>query len=93
MKQKKFWVLAGILLGTVILSLCIGRYPLTLQNLWKILTGIEKGMGERVFLQIRLPRTFLVLICGAALAAVSYTHLFRDNAGSHIHIATPLYLL
>ena len=68
MKQKKFWAIAGILLGTVILSLCVGRYPLTLQNLWKILTGMEKGMGERVFLQIRLPRTFLVLICGAALA-------------------------
>ena len=50
MKQKKFWVLAGILLGAVILSLCIGRYPLTLRNLWDIVTGIEKGMGERVFL-------------------------------------------
>ena len=80
MKQKKFWVMAGILLGTVILSLCVGRYPLTLQDLWKILTGVEKGMGERVFLQIRLPRTFLVLICGAALAVsgMVYQHIFRN---------------
>ncbi len=80
MKQKKFWVLTGILLGTVVLSLCIGRYPLTLQNLWKILTGVEKGMGERVFLQIRLPRTFLVLICGAALSVsgMVYQHIFRN---------------
>lgn len=80
MKQKKFWVLAGILLGAVILSLCIGRYPLTLRNLWDIVTGIEKGMGERVFLQIRLPRTFLVLVCGAALSAsgMVYQHIFRN---------------
>lgn len=80
MKQKKFWAMAGILLGTVMLSLCVGRYPLTVKNLWDILTGMEKGMGERVFLQIRLPRTFLVLICGSALSVsgMIYQYIFRN---------------
>lgn len=80
MKQKKFWALAGILLGAVALSICVGRYPLTLQDLWAIFTGTEKGMGHRVFLQIRLPRTFLVLFCGAALSVsgMIYQHIFRN---------------
>ncbi len=80
MKQKKFWILAGILFGTVMLSIYVGRYPLTLQNLWAIFMGTEKGMGQRVFLQIRLPRTFLVLFCGAALSlsGIIYQHVFRN---------------
>ena len=80
MKQKKFWALAGILLSAVAVSIYVGRYPLTLQDLWAIFTGTEKGMGQRVFLQIRLPRTFLVLFCGAALSVsgMIYQHIFRN---------------
>lgn len=80
MKQKKFWALAGILLGVMALSVCVGRYPLTLQDLWTIFTGAGKGMGQQVLLQIRLPRTFLVLFCGAALSAsgMIFQHIFRN---------------
>lgn len=80
MNHKRFWVMAGIMLGAVLLSLCVGRYPLTLSDLWGILTGSDGGMGSRVFLQIRLPRTFLVLACGAALSisGLVYQNIFRN---------------
>lgn len=80
MKNKKFWAVAGILLIAVGLSLCVGRYPLSLSDLWKALTGRAEGMAGQVFWQIRAPRTFLVLLCGMALSAsgMVYQTIFRN---------------
>ena len=58
MKKKKFWIMMVIFIACVLLSCCVGRYPLSLRDLWEMLTGaMEDGMKVSVFWQIRLPRT------------------------------------
>lgn len=72
--------MTGILLCTVILSLSVGRYPLTPADLWEILTGSAGSMEGKVLLQIRMPRTFLALFCGMALSVsgLIYQSIFRN---------------
>ncbi|MBE6570304.1 MAG: iron ABC transporter permease, partial [Ruminococcaceae bacterium] len=67
--RKGFLLLLGILLFTAGLSCCVGRYPLTLRDLWQICTGgMEDGIKSNVFLRIRLPRTVFAGLTGAALS-------------------------
>lgn len=56
------------LAGCFALSLCVGRYPLTPADMLAALGGGE-SMAARVFLRLRLPRSFAAALTGACLGA------------------------
>lgn len=79
--RKRFWILTIVLAGVILLSCCIGRYELSISDILGILMG--KGgnlMDEKLFLQIRLPRTFFVVLSGGALALAGmvYQSVFQN---------------
>lgn len=81
MKQKRFWIMLVILIGSVLVTCCIGRFPLSLRDIWEICTGtMEEAIKRDVFLKIRLSRTFFVGMTGAALAIAGlvYQELFQN---------------
>ncbi|MBR4308690.1 MAG: iron ABC transporter permease [Oscillospiraceae bacterium] len=93
MKRKSFpysLTLAGLwvlLLGSILVSVCLGRYPMSLKELGGILLGqivpIEpfwSPVQEALFLQHRLPRVLLAVMVGLCLsgAGASYQGVFRN---------------
>lgn len=67
--KKKFWILFTFLILLFLVSSCVGRYPLTMADIFYILIGKqESSMATALFYKIRLSRTVLVLLCGGALA-------------------------
>jgi iron complex transport system permease protein len=83
-----YWISLALLAILLLLSIGVGSVfiqPLTLiQVLWLRLTGQGMPEGLKIFATIvfdlRLPRTFLVLLTGAALAGsgAAYQGLFRN---------------
>ncbi len=79
MKRPLLLALA-LLLATLLISLAIGSVFIPPAELWKIL----RGMGEETFAvivwNIRLPRTVLIALAGAALggSGAAYQGLFRN---------------
>jgi len=63
------WLLGSILLLSIIMvvSLCIGAKPLSIDVLWNVLVGKEHGLAETIILEGRLPRTLNGLFVGMAL--------------------------
>ncbi|MGN1148923.1 MAG: FecCD family ABC transporter permease [Lachnospiraceae bacterium] len=81
MKQKRFWIMLVVLIGSVLVTCCIGRFPLSLRDIWEICVGtMEEAIKRDVFLKIRLSRTFFVGMTGAALAIAGlvYQELFQN---------------
>ena len=80
--RKRSWLALALLLGASFLLSCLcGRYPLSLADLWDILAGRAAGtMMENVFWNIRMARTCVTALCGAALslAGFAYQSLFRN---------------
>lgn len=81
-----FMALAG-LLGLTALALSVGRYPIAIPELsrvlWSWIGGTPHGLDpalDTVVLQIRGPRVIAALLVGAALAAAgaAYQNLFRN---------------
>lgn len=73
--------MAVILLGSILASCCIGRYPLKIGEIGEILLGtMQEEIREDIFLRIRLPRIFFVCLAGAALsvAGLVYQNLFQN---------------
>lgn len=69
MKKIKFWIVLSILVICVLISACVGRYYISIENIIKILTNNNPSNVEvNLFYNIRLSRTFLVVISGGALA-------------------------
>ena len=60
-------VLAGLLAGAALLSLCVGSANLSLGQLFAAF-GDESLPAHTIFLQIRLPRVLLAMLVGAALS-------------------------
>lgn len=84
--MKKRSVACHILAGAVmllivefIISLCIGKYPLTAE---KLLSGDAQAV--RVFLTLRLPRTCMAVVGGFGLGAAGmvYQTVFRNPLAS-----------
>ena len=65
---KALFAAAACLLAAFCLSLCVGRYPLTLADIAASLSGGE-GMTAQVFWRLRLPRTLAAMLAGASLGA------------------------
>ena len=91
MKSKSahpYWILALLLAAAVVLSLLVGGVFLSPARLWdglrSRLGGLDLGAGARtaaaILLDLRLPRTLLVALTGAALSGsgAAYQGLFRN---------------
>lgn len=79
-KIKNFILLMMlVLLAAFIVSLFIGKYPLSLESL---MAGEEQAM--RVFLTLRLPRTCMAVLAGFGLgvAGMVYQTVFRNPLAS-----------
>ena len=79
---RRSWLgLAALLAASFLLSCLWGRYPLGPADLWEILSGRAAGtMKETVFWNIRVARTCLTAMCGAALSLAGFVYqgLFRN---------------
>ncbi len=83
--KRAIFLAAGLLAVLVILSACVGSYPLTPGQIGHILLGRgPTDMGTRVFWQLRLPRVFMGLLAGAvlSLAGAVYQIIFRNPLAS-----------
>jgi iron complex transport system permease protein len=79
--RNPFVVVLLALLTMLILSMAIGAVFIPLPALWHVLTGGETNETFRtILLDIRLPRTILIAMVGAALAGsgATYQGLFRN---------------
>lgn len=63
-----FAATAALLVASVVLSLAIGSRALSLDEIWRGLTGSDP-VASAVIWQLRFPRTLLGLLVGAALGA------------------------
>jgi iron complex transport system permease protein len=72
---------AGVLLGLIALAFAVGRYPISVTELFSLLTGNSVPANvESVVMQVRGPRVLAALLVGAALAAAgtAYQGMFRN---------------
>ena len=85
-KRKKILTTAVILLIFVaVCSVCIGSYPLSVNQIADILIGkLNNTMEARVFWNLRLPRVIMGLISGCALGLSGgiYQTIFRNSLAS-----------
>ena len=81
-RTKKIYIISLFLLIIFLtVSLCTGRYPMTIQEIGHILLG--RGTDETaksVFFTLRLPRTVMAFIAGAGLSMAGsiYQDIFRN---------------
>lgn len=80
--KKGAWIGLSLLLTASFLFSCLcGRYALGPADLWEILSGQAAGaMKENVFWNIRVARTCVTALCGAALSLAGFVYqgLFRN---------------
>jgi len=67
--KRYSWLLICLILLLVImvLSLCIGAKPLSINTLLAVLSGEEQGLAKTIIMEGRLPRTLNGLLVGIAL--------------------------
>lgn len=77
--------LAVALLGALLLALLVGKFPLSLTELWQVfwarLSGEPLlGSADTVIWQLRLPRIIAAILVGASLAVAgaAYQGMFRN---------------
>jgi iron complex transport system permease protein len=83
MKIRPFLFALFFLLLTAILSIAVGAVSIPLADVWRVLTGKPAQsvtQAATIILGLRLPRTALVLLTGAALggSGAAYQGLFRN---------------
>ena len=73
-KEKRKVLLISLLSVAVLtiiffLALLIGRYSVSLESFWKVMTGNDSvnNVDKSVILTLRLPRTIVALLVGIAL--------------------------
>jgi len=74
-----FVLLVGLLLGSILFALNVGKYPLSPSQLWETISCSFSGQcqgntAQTVLWQIRLPRIFAACFVGAALACAGATY-------------------
>lgn len=74
--KKRSWVFLLFLLTVSFLVSCLcGRYSLSLTDLFEILSGQAAGsMKANIFWNIRVARTCVTAVCGAALALSGFVY-------------------
>ncbi len=80
MKRQRFRCMILLLIVTASISCCIGRYPLTPEDLRQVLMGNGDPMARDVLMRIRLPRVVFAGLSGCALAVAGmvYQELMRN---------------
>jgi iron complex transport system permease protein len=81
MKATPYVLSTGALVVLVGVAFAVGRYPVSLAELFSVLSGQSvAGNVETVVLQVRGPRVLAALLVGAALAAAgtAYQGMFRN---------------
>jgi len=82
-RYRVLFIVFGILLAVVaVVSVCLGRFPVTPAELLGILTG-QSSVSSAAYtavMQVRLPRVIVCVFVGAALsiAGASYQGLFQN---------------
>ena len=78
-------VLAVALLGALLLGLLVGKFPLSVAELWQVLCARLSGepllgSADTVIWQLRLPRILAAILVGASLAVAgaAYQGMFRN---------------
>ena len=77
-------VTAAILVAAVV-SICVGKYAITVDDIRAIFAGKEvDDMTRRVFLTLRLPRTIMAIIAGVGLGVAGsvYQIIFKNPLAS-----------
>jgi len=75
MKYKRILFLSALLTAAIALSLCVGRYKLSIPDIVDVCLGkCVDDMKIAVFLKIRLPRTLTALLSGAALSLAGWLY-------------------
>lgn len=80
-----FWIVGVAIVIAALLSIATGKYPISLREMWLIMTGGEvKPMTVRVFTNLRLPRTVMAVLAGAGLglAGAVYQTIFKNPLAS-----------
>ncbi len=86
-KNKKsitIWAVAlsALLVILFLISMCVGRYSVSIKEIWQIFTGQSvSDVSYRVIMNLRLPRTLMAMLIGAALsvAGVIYQSAFNNK--------------
>jgi len=83
-QQRQRLIIIAFAVAAVIafgISLCVGKYPLTLDDISAILTGGEVGkMDRQVFFNLRLPRTIMAVLAGLSFGMTGsiYQTIFKN---------------
>ena len=80
MKNRPFLSTCLVLFAALLLSLAIGSVFLSPRELWDTLVGQGSEISTSILWKIRLPRTILIALTGAALggSGATYQGLFRN---------------
>ena len=85
-KRKVFLLsLLSIAVLTIVffLALIIGRYSISLESFWGVITGNNSvnNVDKSVILTLRLPRTIVALLVGVALSlsGLVYQEIFQNK--------------
>ena len=85
-KSKALWVSLSsliILAITFFLALLVGRYTVSLESFWGVITGNDavNNVDKSVILNLRLPRTIVALLVGVALSlsGLVYQEIFQNK--------------
>ncbi len=77
----KYIVLAFLLVMAFFLSIGIGKYPISPQDIYRLLTGGDvSSLTQSVFYNLRIPRVFMSLIAGFGLSIAGsvYQTIFKN---------------
>ncbi len=82
LREKTLFIMVTALLAAAfILSVCVGKYPIALEDIAGLISGGEVAeMTRRVFFNLRLPRTLMALMAGLALGMAGnvYQTIFKN---------------
>lgn len=86
MNNKIIYIIAIILvIVAFIMSICIGKYSLSIQDIFEILMGTHQNiMSINVFYTLRLPRSIMVILAGIGLSMAGsiYQTIFKNPLAS-----------
>lgn len=75
MKTSRKYLSAYVFLFIcLILSLTLGRYPLSIKDILNIISGSGETMAANIFYNIRLVRCLEVILCGMALSVAGFLY-------------------
>ena len=80
-----FCLVGLCLLAGALVSFCVGKFPITLEEIFALVTGGEvKEMTSKVFYTLRVPRTVMALLggMGLGLAGGVYQSIFKNPLAS-----------